>query len=163
MRSSNCNMYQARIVYSTLLQSFKNSARSELCSAGHKIQKIQRLWALQFISSMIRRPRANFCFCIKSNAIVFLQIVFWRWLLAEVNFVTKENNTKETTRRKIYMLRRLNRHLSHFSCLQLPMIQASLKFSAYQANKLDSSPMGKIHLPSKVRTNCIEAKFRFNN
>lgn len=34
MRSSNCNMYQARIVYSTLLQSFKNSARSELCSAG---------------------------------------------------------------------------------------------------------------------------------
>lgn len=32
IRSSNCRRYQARIVYSALLQSFKNSARSVLCS-----------------------------------------------------------------------------------------------------------------------------------
>jgi hypothetical protein len=33
IKSSNCRRYQARIVYSTLLESFKNSARSALCSA----------------------------------------------------------------------------------------------------------------------------------
>lgn len=33
IRSSNCRRYQARIVYSTLLQSLKNSVRSESCSA----------------------------------------------------------------------------------------------------------------------------------
>lgn len=40
--SSNCRWYQARIVYSILLQSFTNSARSELCSA-HSGQTTQLL------------------------------------------------------------------------------------------------------------------------
>lgn len=33
INSSNCRRYQARMVYSTRLQSFKNSALSEFCSA----------------------------------------------------------------------------------------------------------------------------------
>lgn len=36
IRSSNCRRYQARIVYSTLLQSFRNSARSEESSVRKK-------------------------------------------------------------------------------------------------------------------------------
>ena len=43
IKSSNCRRYQARMVYSTLLHSFRNSVLSEPCSATKNVEVFFRI------------------------------------------------------------------------------------------------------------------------